>query len=1262
MRKFSKILALLLSVLMLAGTVLAINVSADSDVKSQLALDIEGVRPGMHGTTPLSSDFEDGKGLYCWTTTSSYYGTGSYSKEGKFGESSNTFLKFYSDGKGKTSTLTSKLLAYQRFGNGKTADRGLMFDDFIVHDWEIATDSFVINNELVVATDVDADANGFAVWTDGNKQGQTAGSFVMVNDAQVLYKDLKLAYLNGYNVSNVATTFDQTGTSTSAYYIGKGGSFAYDEASNTWTFAWGGKDYKLPTTPGVFTHFTMIIKMDNSVNYTVQGEDAPRTNQKFDSEICYALLDNPGASYTKDGVTYTDFTLNVTNSKVYYYVNGEYHTDYDAFTSTLYNTTNKGKLFYQKYTPSTGVGQTKLPADAYQIEHQYTTGVNYQDSRFSMCYDNIAVNYYEDGYTGMLANYDLKQPLYYLDDVVYKASYENVNEEYKLNTASVWNAQDQRFEVMTQTVNEAQVPASFTVAKQAVDYALNNLNSNAVAVISNDVTNYTLPAGIAPDSFRVKLENGAKFTLAEGVEYVAEEKLDEQGCTVFKSTSEQEVEVFWYPSLDEAVNDQNILCDAILTPGDAWVCPDTSNLVQVVHLGNGVTKTLSGWQYIYYEGDNEPKNFEGDEITVEMFEAIEALKAQGEEGACLLVFPTYETVENYFSVTKDGTTTWYAQASDFNTALDGATGVNDVVLYKNVILDAESSKCNVLPGTNFTLNLDLNGKTLAMKGDSNANCLFRIATGINYNIYSTAPGAVLATKLSRLFNSTHGTNDTLNVTINIGTIDGIEGANGANLKVSVGWFMFSAPSDMTANNKLNVKDTTIFVTQRFVGVRDDWTVVVDNSDIIACDSQTGSAYSLFLAQGTAYAKLDIIFKNDSTILSGSKGSVAFPLFEVPSSNSSINFTATDTVIACNKAWINETVANANVKLNLGENVRILTPQNVAGDVTVADGFKLVPVKFEENGIRFDVPVYNNGSSVTNAGVGIPAQKFEFVVAPVDYELNNTALEGILVNITTNNGFWVNFYVPTSLGVTVDQDLASTTTIAGVEYNVYTIKAISPNDLYPATIRVEMGEIDGVKYYKQVAVSLLDYFNGIINKEGATDTEKALVVNAANYCNTLYTMVTGVENAGYKAIVSENEALLVKLPTFEDTKEVVSDAVVGGANLVISANGYSPALAFLQASEAKVTVKYTDINGVEQEVTCETITENKKIYYYVKEMKVYDMIGTIEVYADGVLAVKYSLGDYINANAPKEGEAQSNSYKVGVALYKYAKAVENFKKS
>jgi len=1102
-----------------------------------------------------------------------------------------------------------------------------MYDDFIVSDFEIMADHYILGTLMFPGTDVEKDNDGYAIWATGNTQGMTAGDFVMYEEQKVLFDDLKLSYL-AYSIGNVGTNMDKTGTSTSTYYIGSGHAIAYDESTNTWTINWG-KTITLPNEPGVWNHFTMVFHIDNSVNYVTSTGDVLE-NQKFDADICYALIEAPNTPYTKGGVTYTNFTFNLSKSKIYYYYNGEYTGTDNATFDSAYNNTNKAKVLYDKWNTTktleenlaTGNRQT---ADAYVMRHQLTkTGkTTYRTNLFSMGYDNIALNYYEDGYAGELAQFianDPTLPLYSIKDVVVKGSYVSPNP----STAYVYEAAD---------YSELDPVKDFYFGTGAIDYATEN---GLYAVISEDVHNYKPTA--TPDKILVKCENGAEFTLAEGCGYYIS-GIDENGYTV--ASKSQEVYACWFLT-EEAYENFEADSDDTLLVGDSCVIADDL-LPEDEYLGNGQTKSIIGWQYTYTFG-GEFTAFDGDPIvTIEMYNEIAALTEAGQEAA-LIIMPLYEIKEAYFSITDNTTevTDFYYLESDFKTKLNGLSGDQTIVLFKDIKIDGGNANTYLTTVSgDATLNVDLNGHSLILYNAAGNTRLIKFRKNTTYNFYSTGARGILSLSDGRLLDSP-----------DVGTADGCT-VTLKNLDITAGQLIYTpGASENGATAHLDVDNCSIYVTSRMLGVRNKWTANISNSEIGAVSSWSSSAYGL-IATSNANAVLDVTITGSkllATRTSSEKGD--FPVFNLIE-GSTANINVSGTTLSTDTYLITGTPTS----FTAGEGTVLTFANDIPAEVVGAEGFKLLRVN-QNNATNLNFVITSNtDGSTTTIGVNYANAPYEYVVVPEATEVVG-AISGILANITTGNGFWVNFYIPTSLGLEADATYNGTTMIGGVEYAVYTVKGISPTSTAKAALPIKVATVGETVYYRNATISIPDYFTAVLADAEVTEAEKALVANAANYCNELYKTVKPAGYSVYNTIVTDYADYLITAPEFESVGTVTSTDVVSQAQIII-APGNVPMFAFTKVADATVTIGYTDIYGEAATADCTVMTHGEVEYYVVAEMHAYDMIGTITVYVNGTEALTYSLGDYINSLDP---EADATTISIAKALYSYAKAVINFKKS
>ena len=263
------------------------------------------------------------------------------------------------------------------------------------------------------------------------------------------------------------------------------------------------------------------------------------------------------------------------------------------------------------------------------------------------------------------------------------------------------------------------------------------------------------------------------------------------------------------------------------------------------------------------------------------------------------------------------------------------------------------------------------------------------------------------------------------------------------------------------------------------------------------------------------------------------------------------------------------------------------------------------------------------------------------------------LGGVKLNLTTGNGFVVNFYVPTSndsiiksASVTPNE---ATVVKGGVEYRVYSIPGISPDNVNDAKLSFTV-LIDGEEYTQKISVSLLDYFNAILASETQTEEAKTLVVNAVNYCNAVYKFANkGESYKDYTDILEENAERIIPADAESVTVNAKEQNVFENVQFIIS-EGNVPMFAFTKVGEGTVSIKFTNIYGEETEIVCDSVTVDETAYYAVAEMPVYEMVGAFDVYVNGEQVGTYSIANYV--------ELTSNE--IASALYGYGVAVKNWK--
>ena len=294
------------------------------------------------------------------------------------------------------------------------------------------------------------------------------------------------------------------------------------------------------------------------------------------------------------------------------------------------------------------------------------------------------------------------------------------------------------------------------------------------------------------------------------------------------------------------------------------------------------------------------------------------------------------------------------------------------------------------------------------------------------------------------------------------------------------------------------------------------------------------------------------------------------------------------------------------------------------------------------------------------------QKSSYSMTPTHIYVNAKDapdFSGVKVNLTANNGFFVNFYVPQERNFTMPVDASSTVTRNDVTYDVYTV-GLTPGSVDAAAFNISFTlktdstftGSDATKAANKIvstplSVSLLNYFNAIL--AGEDDEAKTLVVNAVNYCNAVYNYVNGESYGDYAAILETNADRVIENTSSSVTVNSKTQGAFSTVQFIIG-KGYVPMFAFTKVGNGEVTVKFKNIYGANVEIKCEEETVNGTNYYVVEEMPVYEMVGAFVVCVDGAEVGNYSIANYAEATTDEGAKA------IADALYGYGVAVKNWK--
>ena len=488
---------------------------------------------------------------------------------------------------------------------------------------------------------------------------------------------------------------------------------------------------KLSKVAGEWNHITVIFAYDNSMNYTIEGQDEPIV-APFDKNLI-ANIDvakELGAAYEhEDGKNYIGYSYNLKNSKAYFYINGEFFAEKAILTSIKPDTVIANDSFYD-------------------LRHRFVEDLSFH-SRFSVGYDNLAFHAYEDGYAGPLANlinnFNRETPLYTLSDVLFAGTYNVPNAE---PAAIVCSAFDKDLPADQKTEKNL-VP----VQEYDILYGIgDNVSEQGYLKLYKSVDNV-----YPKKSFYVKCVNGAEFSLAidSGYKISAEPAMGDDWYFVTEAMATDFINIAWYDSVDSAIPHDEI--EKVQVGADITFKGEFS--APPVYVEDNLYRTYIGWAYVSFDGA-EP---EYHEVTSETLTEALFQFGKNEGFGELSLYPLFGNVPAAIEVVAaDGARTPYFDASEFTKAYKTLTDGATIILSEDVTVDTDKTVVTV--PANTTYNFDLNGSTFSQTGADTDGIVFQLNTGATLNLYSSkVGGTVKQTGNSKVFNAAvKGT------TINIG--------------------------------------------------------------------------------------------------------------------------------------------------------------------------------------------------------------------------------------------------------------------------------------------------------------------------------------------------------------------------------------------------------------------------------------------------------------------------------------------------------------
>jgi len=993
--------------------------------------------------------------------------------------------------------------------------------------------------------------------------------------------------------------------------IGSSGAFVFDKqfgiyppninTDGAWYLSWNGgaslKNTTLSKVAGEWNHITIVVELKNDITYYTNADYTGESYVgNYDSAIVDAINMNDLTG------TYKSYRTNLSESKLHFFKDGEYMGS-QTFIDSKYDLSAEWQAAYQ-------AKQSSLNAlDIHELRNQ-VAAVGFEGKPFSFAFDNNVVNYYKNGYNGPLKAFidgieeNQDADITKLPDVVYKGTYDIPGV-------------DRGASVLRQDIDDSD---EFIVLNDIKSYdlvygALQAVQAEQYVELFNDVTNY-----VPHTAFYVKWDpENVNFTLdSESGYQISAEPNSEGYYFVSEIPESQYVTVTWIYNLEDGDFDTQ----EVPVGGDLMREPDGLTAVD----GKDYTYLLfKEWQYTLIDDVTNEEIWAPlttETLTEELYRA-----AKDAEGS-IFVRPIYEEVRANYAII-DYSNNIIEPKFDMATFDDDVKAGKRVMLTQNLSATSENNSGGYYIPIPQSVDafIDLNGYTLDMSYLNYSAGGFTLGKNTTLTIISSAIGGRIDTPYGIARASTQP-----GIEFTIGT-PGDYAGDEAKISLNVG-FVMDSQNNYSSTRSLKVyganiekhasaaKSTLVKGSMPVVAVFDSCLIVTDTeSAILGCGATATTAY------------FNVNFNNCVLIAQGAEGEYGRLFGNV----ANYSTTTGKNQITLNSCFVYGLLTPSDVNkegfdtpINIVGNTRIASSETLPNSVAVVKpGYRLTNINESEDFVFTDL---NTGLQRT-----------------VTFNFKYVEQLDINANIKTNNGFFVNFYVPTVLDATVsltDGGDALSGEVVG-NYTMYTL-AVSTTSVDTVIIYISFGEDELVR----TGISLEGYFNSVLDYFGTTGANAALVANAANYCNELYKVANSGESyVGYQNIVDNLNGLIIAPGILTNVKDVVSTDVIGGAQFIIG-SGNVPVLALTKVADATVTIKYTDIYGNEATKTCEAVNYAGVEYYVASDMAVYDMIGTITVYANDTLVLTYSISDYINGTSDP----------VAIALYGYAKAVINFKKS
>lgn len=1062
---------------------------------------------------------------------------------------------------------------------------------------------------MIKASEVTIDGEGNFRDLEGNQLYLSDGT------TPITKSTVKLAYFEGLKATLIhrvsgATTYSMNDTLTVNYLKADN---ANAKSGEGWYISAGGGYAKLTDDATKLNHITMVFDSSN----TVVGDEKSTTEFPYDysSVKVHFFIDGEHFGTTNIGNTIKTYVNASTSTYMsaeeikaiyssYVGTEGKWVSTFDVKSGTKTAT-------HKVFADSAGFYEARFEIananynNATEYEDGTSTGLDGAKQKlFAFCLDNVATNCYENGYSGQLAEFiskDLEtKNIYVCDDVVYTNRYDipgkdpvaeitvtDIIDDEPVNTTIY-------YDIMYGAIRDSirlQRPVTITRAYMSLtrrrvtrhlwlSREMRVFDSAATYRLTYSDGVYTVTPITKDNLFTIEwfldFENNtameadsAEKNLAVGspISYTGDipAPTPTSDPAKFSTIVGWEYSIdweTWYP-LTEGATITDELAENIKTNG--WdnvltvraVYGETTALYTVTKDGEGV-------------GYLDSKNFTNNVTNLPSGSLVtfyDDILIASNASAGSIIIPKNSEVSfdlNGYSLTFEKTFTLFtisdvSKLNVYSSKIGGKIDHEKRIIYQQ----------GTLSGTVVTF-----GKLGDVAGE---NAKHTISCSVLFD------GATAST-------NTDDTNDYLNpLTLNIYGVNATRG-------ISDTYALISARRQL----KLNVENSILVATTARVlstdgRYRGGFDAYIKNSTLISTSDQIIKELNIdsrmvfedcVLIGKTTITKGQVLYngneKSESAIDDASYTPISDKGVVILKGDTKIK--SNDNVYPSNYVVDSDT---ATVKINLacsepyytGSKMHTYTAKNFTWAFAEIDGDKYAEITFNGH----DTPEYwYVGSKLSAAGVneyGIDGlynkvinyrnEKGKSVDIAVKgtyslvgdgeyvYEAN---ISGIKVNLSANNGFVVNFYVP--------RDLQVFTSVPGYEYDseymVYSVKtSVAGNGT---------GELS-----QSIKVSVVDYFNAVLAQSFFDEAAKDLVVNAANYANEIYKYANGTDFDGYKAIVDANSDRIIEANVQPVDVNAQTQNVFSDVQLIIT-EGNVPVFAFKKTGGGSVSVKYAGVFG------------------------------------------------------------------------------------